>query len=176
MFLSAALLEFALQEPIFRMIPRTLFRKILAPIEIKSALPPPKTQNTPPPKKAEFYGHGGFPAERTHFPGVHKIGAAISGPRIADKNYFTDTRLFLICPLSDRSGCLRVRLEERLGKLMGLDSEPFLDTNRESQQYSGTALGCLRVRLEERLGKPMGLFSEPFLKPIGAANSTRGQP
>ena len=28
------------------------------------------------------------------FPGVHKIGAAISGPRIADKN-FTDTRIFL---------------------------------------------------------------------------------
>ena len=28
------------------------------------------------------------------FPGVHKIGAAISGPRIADTN-FTDTRLFL---------------------------------------------------------------------------------
>ena len=27
--------------------------------------------------------------------GVHKIGAAISGPRIADKN-FTDTRIFLI--------------------------------------------------------------------------------
>ena len=28
------------------------------------------------------------------FPGVHKIGAAISGPRIEDKN-FTDTRIFL---------------------------------------------------------------------------------
>ena len=28
------------------------------------------------------------------FPGVHKIGAAISGPRIADTN-FTDTRIFL---------------------------------------------------------------------------------
>ena len=35
----------------------------------------------------------GFPAERTLFPGVHRIGAAISGPRIADKN-FTDTRIF----------------------------------------------------------------------------------
>ena len=35
-----------------------------------------------------------FPAERTHFlPGAHKIGAAIFGPRIADKNY-TDTRIF----------------------------------------------------------------------------------
>ena len=28
------------------------------------------------------------------FPGVHKIDASISGPRIADKNY-TDTRIFL---------------------------------------------------------------------------------
>ena len=28
------------------------------------------------------------------FPGVHKIGVAISGPRIADKN-LTDTRIFL---------------------------------------------------------------------------------
>ena len=35
-----------------------------------------------------------FPAERTHFPGVHKIDAPISGLRIADKN-FTDTRIFL---------------------------------------------------------------------------------
>ena len=26
------------------------------------------------------------------FPGAHKIGAAISGPRIADKKHFTDTR------------------------------------------------------------------------------------
>ena len=36
-----------------------------------------------------------FPAERTHFPGVHKIDAPVSGPRIADKN-FTDTRIFVI--------------------------------------------------------------------------------
>ena len=41
---------------------------------------------------------------------------------------------------------------------------------------SKTLSGRLRVRLEERLGKPMGLDSEPFLKPIGRANSTRGQP
>ena len=42
-----------------------------------------------------------FPAERTHFfPGVHKIGAPISGPRIADTN-FTDTRIFLIEVLRD---------------------------------------------------------------------------
>ena len=53
--------------------------------------PPPKT----PPQNAEFYGHG-FSCRRKNafFPGVHKIGAAISGPRIADTN-FMDTRIFL---------------------------------------------------------------------------------
>ena len=61
-------------------------RKIPAPIKIKSALPHQKNE--------EFYGHGGFPAERTQILGAHKIGAAISGPRIADKN-FMDTRIFL---------------------------------------------------------------------------------
>ena len=34
----------------------------------------------------------------------------------------------------------------------------------------------LRVRLEERLGKLMCLNSKLFLKPVGRANSTRGQP
>ena len=57
---------------------------------------PPKTQNTPtplPPKKEEFYGHGGFPAES---PGAHKIGAriAFSAPELRTKN-FTDMRHFL---------------------------------------------------------------------------------
>ena len=36
----------------------------------------------------------GFPAERTHFSRCPQIGAAISGPRIADTN-FTDMRIFL---------------------------------------------------------------------------------
>ena len=36
------------------------------------------------------------------FPGVHKIGASISVPRIADKN-FTDTRIFLKCKRRGRS-------------------------------------------------------------------------
>ena len=73
------------------------FRKILAPIKIKSALPPPPPQNPiypPPQKNEEFYGHGFSCRTDAFFPGVHKIGAAISGPRIADKN-FTDTRIFL---------------------------------------------------------------------------------
>ena len=45
-----------------------------------------------------------------------------------------------------------------------------LETNRESQ-------GPLRVRLKEidRENRCVSFF-EPFLKPIGRANSTRGQP
>ena len=68
----------------------TLIRKIRAPIKIKSALPPtpPKTQKTPPPPNEEFYGHGFFLQKERIFPGVHKIGAPISGPRIADTRGF----------------------------------------------------------------------------------------
>ena len=67
-------------------------RKIRAPIKIKSALSPPPQK--PPPKKGNFTDMV-FPAERTHFFRVfHKIGAPISGPRIADTN-FTDTRIFM---------------------------------------------------------------------------------
>ena len=67
------------------------FRKIRAPIKIKST---PQTQNTPPPQNEEFYGHGFSCRKSAFFPGVHKIDAPISGPRIADKN-FMDTRVFL---------------------------------------------------------------------------------
>ena len=70
---------------------RLFVRKIRAPIKIKSALPPPPK---PPPKKEEFYGHRFSCRKNAFFPGVHKIGAAISGPRIADTN-FTDTGTFL---------------------------------------------------------------------------------
>ena len=55
---------------------------------------PRKKPKIPPPLKRGILWTWVFPAERTHFPGVHKIGAAISGPRIADTN-FTDTRIFL---------------------------------------------------------------------------------
>ena len=55
---------------------------------------PPPPQNPPPPKKGEFYGHGFSCRKNAFFPRVHKIGAPISGPRIADTN-FTDTRIFL---------------------------------------------------------------------------------
>ena len=67
------------------------FRKIRAPIKIKSALPPPPQT---PPKKRGILRTSFFLQKERIFPGVHKIGAPISGPRIADTN-FTDTRIFL---------------------------------------------------------------------------------
>ena len=57
--------------------------------------PPPQTQNTPPPKTRNFMDMGFSCRKNALFPGVHKIGAAISGPRTADTN-FMDTRIFLI--------------------------------------------------------------------------------
>ena len=62
-----------------------------------------------------------------------------------------------------------------IGKTDVPEFQAILETNRESQQYSGTALRRLRVRFGDRLGKPMGLSFELFLKPIGRANSTWGQ-
>ena len=80
------------------------FRKIRAPIKIKSALPPPPKKK--PPKKGEFYGHCFSCRKNAFFPGVHKIGAPISGPRIADTN-FTDTRIFLIICCIPKPGSLQ---------------------------------------------------------------------
>ena len=59
--------------------------------------PPPKKKNQiPPPKKPGILWTWRFSCRKnTEILGAHKIGAAISGPRIADKN-FTDTRIFLI--------------------------------------------------------------------------------
>ena len=68
--------------------------KIPALIKIKLALPPPPTK-TPmtPPQNKEFYVHGGFSSGKNQkMSGAHKIGAAISGPRIAG----VDMRIFLI--------------------------------------------------------------------------------
>ena len=71
------------------MLKQTIIRKILAPIKRKSALPPQKNPKyTPPPQNEEFYGHGFFLQKERIFPGVYKIGAAISGPRIADRKFY----------------------------------------------------------------------------------------
>ena len=49
---------------------------------------------TPPPLKRGISRTWFFLQKERIFPGVHKIGAPISGPRIADTN-FTDTRIFV---------------------------------------------------------------------------------
>ena len=57
--------------------------------------PPEKPQIPPPPLKRGILWTWRFSCRKNAiFPGAHKIGAAISGPRIADKN-FTDTKIFL---------------------------------------------------------------------------------
>ena len=65
------------------------FRKIRAPIKIKSALPPPKKKPKYPPPKTRILWTWVFSCRKNEFfPGVHKIGAPISGPRIADKKFY----------------------------------------------------------------------------------------
>ena len=66
----------------------------------KIGTPPPQNPNNPPPKTRNFMDRVCLQKERI-FPGVHTIGAAISGPRIADMN-FTDTRIFLTTSLSQK--------------------------------------------------------------------------
>ena len=56
----------------------------------KIGIPPPQT----PPLKGGILRTWFFLQRERIFPGVHKIGAAISGPRIADTN-FADTWIFL---------------------------------------------------------------------------------
>ena len=54
--------------------------------KLKLALPPPlQTKKDTPTYDEEFYEHGGFPGERTKIPVAHKIGAAISSPRLRAK-------------------------------------------------------------------------------------------
>ena len=60
----------------------------------KIGTPPPPKPKIPPPLKRGILWTQVFLQKERIFPGVHKIGAAISGPRIADTN-FTDTRIFL---------------------------------------------------------------------------------
>ena len=55
--------------------------------------PPQNPKNPPPPKTRNFYGYGFSCRTDAFFQASIKIGAAISGPRIADTN-FTDTEDF----------------------------------------------------------------------------------
>ena len=71
---------------------RTFIQKNPRDHKHKIGTPPPA--QTPPPKRGILRTWFFLQKERI-FPGVHKIGAPISGPRIADTN-FTDTRIFLI--------------------------------------------------------------------------------
>ena len=59
----------------------------------KIGTPPPQTEN-PPPKTRILWTWRFSCRKSAEILGVHKIGAAISGPRIADTN-FTDMRIFL---------------------------------------------------------------------------------
>ena len=69
--------------------PRAHKNKIGAP-----PLPPPKPKIPPLPLKRGILWTWFFLQKERIFPGVHKIDAPISGPRIADTN-FTDTRILL---------------------------------------------------------------------------------
>ena len=77
-----------------------LLGKIPTPVKIKLALPPPllnkPTTHNPPPKKTEkiLWAWGFSCRKNQKILGAHKIGAAISGPRIAGRK-ITDMRIFL---------------------------------------------------------------------------------
>ena len=80
---------------ILGMSPESFFRIILAPIKKNRHLigtcPPPPPPKRPSPKKRGFLWAWRFSCrKRAIFPGAHKIGAAISGPRIAGKNFYGD--------------------------------------------------------------------------------------
>ena len=60
--------------------PRAHKNKIVTPPQKKPKLPPPKTRN--------FMGMEVFQQKERNFPGAHKIGTAISGPRIAGKHFY----------------------------------------------------------------------------------------
>ena len=59
------------------------FGRIPTPTEIKLALPlPPSKKRTAPLKRRILWAWGFFSRSNQKLPGAHKIGAAISGPRI----------------------------------------------------------------------------------------------
>ena len=72
-------------------------QKNLRAYKNKIGIPPPPPKNPkhpPPPKTRTILWTQVFLQKERIFPGAHKIGARISGPRIADTNS-TDTRIFL---------------------------------------------------------------------------------
>ena len=73
---------------------QTMFRKILAPIKIKSALPPQNKPNPPP--NEEFYGHGISCRKNACFQAPIKLAQQFLAPELRANN-FTDTRLFSTC-------------------------------------------------------------------------------
>ena len=79
----------------------TMIRKIRAPTKNKigTSPPPPLKPKIPPPLKRGILWTWVFPAEERIFPGVRKIDAPISGPRIADRNFMDTKRIFLITDL-----------------------------------------------------------------------------
>ena len=93
---------------------RFCFRKIRAPIKIKSAIPPPppKPKIRPPaPKTRNCMEKMRFSCRKNaFFPGVHKIGAAVSGPpELRTRILWTLKGLFLTYVLVSRARGYRSR-------------------------------------------------------------------
>ena len=111
----------------------------------------------PPPKRTNSWTWV-FPAERTHSPGAHKIGAAISSPRIADNN-FADTRIFLIN-----------------GRLSGRPSGSAAEPLASSFVYPSQCFSVVRAKLKPKTSKLIrniqGTKNAPF--PRKNANLTNG--
>ena len=75
-----------------RLIVPVFIGKIPTPIKIKLALPPPSKKNRKPPLKGGILWALWFSCRKNQkMPGAQKIGAAISGPRIAGGNLMDTT-------------------------------------------------------------------------------------
>ena len=94
------LAETTLQQPV-TLLGVQSWGKILAPIKIKSALPPqpkkkPKIPPPPPPQNAEFDGKNGFSCRKNaFFQASIKLAQPFPAPELRTKN-FTDTRIFWV--------------------------------------------------------------------------------
>ena len=70
--------------------------------KIGTSPPTPKNlKYPPPPKTRNFMDMGFFLQKERIFPGVHKIGAAISGPRTADKKFYGHEDFSEFCGLEN---------------------------------------------------------------------------